>query len=260
MVQGMCTKKFSLYLVGAIFAVFLRPGFAATPGYSATMLEVSPDQGERAGMIYSGEHGLRTEYQSNGEKLIQIVNLTRGEVYLVNVAKQSYMRRSLVQTGAAADYTRLQSLPASPCEGQQGLVCKSLGEEKIHGRPAVKWSVSSETDKDGAGMTVWLGKQRHMPLRQQLPNGATMERKLSGTETVNQRKTEKWEISMTGPDGSSRVSYQWYDPELAVNVREEQPGVYTRNLTDIKPGPQPASLFEVPAGFSEVRAGQGNSQ
>ena len=260
MVLAMNTKIFNRYLVGAVSALFLCPAIAATPGYSATMLEVSPGQGERAGMIYSGEHGLRTEYQSDGEKLIQIVNLQKREVYLVNVAKQSYMRRSLVQTGAAADYTRLQSLPASPCEGQQGLVCKSLGKEQIHGRPAVKWSVTSATDKEGAGMTVWLDQKRNLPLRQQLPNGATMERKQTGTETVNQRKTEKWEISMTGPDGSSRVSYQWYDPELAVNVREEQPGVYTRNLTDIKPGPQPASLFDVPAGFSEVTAGQGNTR
>ena len=35
---------------------------------------------------------------------------------------------------------------------------------------------------------------------------------------------------------------------------------YTRNLTDIRPGPQPASLFDVPAGFSEVTAGQGNTR
>ena len=42
--------------------------------------------------------------------------------------------------------------------------------------------------------------------------------------------------------------------ELADSVREELPGGFLRELRDISVGPQPTSLFEVPAGWKVKNA------
>jgi len=78
-----------------------------------------------------------------------------------------------------------------------------------------------------------------------------------GTEAVNGRSAEKWEMTANFPNGQNRVSYQWYDPALQMIIREEQPGGFTRNLTNIKQQAQPAALFSIPAGYKEVSMPQG---
>jgi hypothetical protein len=244
-------------LVTTLLACFLPQASAATTEYSAQTKESTPREGERTGRVFVGKDGVRTEYEANGEPLVQIVNFTTHEVYLLNPGKRSFMRRSIEQrgSGGAAQPAR----PANPCAGQQGITCKSLGTEDIHGRQAAKWSMTPDDGKGGE-MTLWLDQKRHVPLKQVMPNGVTMERRLLGMDTVNKRQTEKWEMTVTGPGGSSNVSYQWYDPELDTNVRDEQADVYSRELLEIKTGPQPGSLFKVPGDFTEVKPGKDGSQ
>ena len=99
-------------------------------------------------------------------------------------------------------------------------------------------------------MTVWIDQARKIPIRQILPDGSTMEMRFMGDETVNGRATEKWEMKITRPGGQSSVGYQWFDPELKTNIRQEQPGGFVSELRDIKIGKQPAGLFVVPSGYT----------
>ncbi len=73
----------------------------------------------------------------------------------------------------------------------------------------------------------------------------------TGTAQVNGRRVEAWEIR-TKVGGRELVARQWIDPELRVWVRHVD---YEGNVTDvvgIRTGPQPASLFRLPAGFRRV--------
>jgi hypothetical protein len=82
---------------------------------------------------------------------------------------------------------------------------------------------------------------------------------MTGRETVNGRTAEKWEMTVEREDGQTQRSYLWYDPVLKMAIREEFPGGYVRELTDIRIGPQPDSLFRVPGGYREMsieQAGQ----
>ncbi len=247
-------------------AVFLLASFqhvsAAPSEYSAITKESAPREGERTGRLFVGKDGVRTEYEVNDEKLVQIVNFRTQEVYLLNPGKRSFMRRSIEQAGSAGSGHPSREAPsADPCAGQQGLICKSLGREDVHGRKAVKWLLTPRgDDQESHEMTLWLDYERHTPLKQVMPDGVTMSLRLLGKETVNRRQTEKWEMTVTGTGDSSNVSYQWYDAELGANVREEQTGVYSRELLDIKTGSQPGDLFNVPDDFTEVKPGQGGSQ
>ena len=141
----------------------------------------------------------------------------------------------------------------------QNITCKQLGTEEVNGRPAQKWEFENTAQEQSSKMLVWLDAERRMPVRQFMPDGSTMEMKLVGEETLQGRPTEKWEMTARRPGGKSQVSYQWYDPQLKTNIREEQEGGFTREYINIKVGPQPAALFTVPADYHEVSAPQGGA-
>lgn len=81
-----------------------------------------------------------------------------------------------------------------------------------------------------------------------------------GIETVNGRRTEKWEITMSRGQQSAS-SIVWVDRTLAMPVREELPGGFVRELRNIQVGPQPTTLFQVPRTYKRVempaQSGQG---
>lgn len=85
------------------------------------------------------------------------------------------------------------------------------------------------------------------------PTGATC--KDDGPETVNGRNAEKWEISQS-LQGQTLLTRVWVDTRLHVWTKVEVMAgstlVMSNELQNIQEGPQPASLFVIPAGFREV--------
>ncbi len=71
-----------------------------------------------------------------------------------------------------------------------------------------------------------------------------------GTETVNGRSCDKWEF--TGPNGNETV---WIDQKLHFPIRSVSSSGSSFDLTNVKEGAQPASLFEVPAGYTKMNMG-----
>ena len=78
-----------------------------------------------------------------------------------------------------------------------------------------------------------------------------------GDESVNGRSTVKYETT----NASGEVSHFWLDPKLRFPVKWEGKNG-NGELRNIQVGTQPASLFEVPAGFTkfEMPAGMGGMQ
>ncbi len=68
-----------------------------------------------------------------------------------------------------------------------------------------------------------------------------------GTETVNGRTTDHWQV--THKDGN--VSDVWIDNSLHFPIKTVSGGT-TWQLTNIKEGPQDPSLFQVPAGYHRM--------
>ena len=69
-----------------------------------------------------------------------------------------------------------------------------------------------------------------------------------GQETVNGRTTNKTEVTMTS-GGQTQTLHLWFDPKLHILVRYAMNGKIMSELRNIQEGPQPASLFEPPAGY-----------
>jgi hypothetical protein len=71
-----------------------------------------------------------------------------------------------------------------------------------------------------------------------------------GADTVNGRSTVKYEAT----NSSNEVSHFWLDPKLRFPVKWEGKS-NSGELHDIQEGAQPASLFEIPAGFTKMDLG-----
>jgi hypothetical protein len=85
------------------------------------------------------------------------------------------------------------------------------------------------------------------------PTGATC--KDVGSETLNGRNVEKWEINQSF-QGQTLLTHVWVDTKLHVWIKVEVMAganlALINELQDIQEGPQPSSLFVIPAGFREM--------
>jgi hypothetical protein len=222
--------------------------------FSADTVESDMQGGEQTGKLYVGNDQIRTEIDISGQTLIQIIDLKAQEALMINTQEKSFLRR---QAGGGDMMPAQKADSASPCAGMQNITCKQTGKEQVYGRPAIKWEFSSKAGGKADTMTIWLDEQRGIPTRQIMPDGSSIEMWMLGSDTVGGRQAEKWELTVTGPDGKSTSSYQWYDPEIKMNIREESGDGYFRELRNIRLGKQPDSLFKIPAGYDEVSMPQG---
>ena len=71
-----------------------------------------------------------------------------------------------------------------------------------------------------------------------------------GSDTVNGRSTVKYETT----NASGDVGHFWLDPKLRFPVKWEGKS-NSGELRNIQEGAQPASLFEIPAGFTKMDLG-----
>ena len=80
-----------------------------------------------------------------------------------------------------------------------------------------------------------------------------------GSESVNGRTADKWEVVATQGQETFR-SIMWVDLRLRLPVKAEFPGGVLSELHDVKEGPQPPELFAVPADYKKVELPQRPAQ
>lgn len=78
-----------------------------------------------------------------------------------------------------------------------------------------------------------------------------IKREKVGSETVNGIKADKYRVTYK-TDGSSGSIFQWTASGLSMPVKTSSvDGKWSMELKNIKFGSQPASLFEIPAGYKK---------
>jgi hypothetical protein len=228
--------------------------------FSARTVQSSPDKTSREARIHVGDSQVRIEYESNDQQLVEIYDMKHQRAVLLLPQEHSYMERSLPSSGVTNPM--LPPDDTSPCAQMKAAQCKKLGQETLEGRPVDKWEMVVKHENQTLRSLHWVDAERNMSLRQIFPDGSISEMHLKGREKLHGRATERWELTTTGPDKVSMTTTQWYDPELKIAVREELPGGYYRELTDIRVERQPPELFAVPPGYTQAAPPQtsfGNS-
>lgn len=225
---------------------------AAGTEFSADILGRGPDAQTTSGKMYVGEGRMRVEMTQQGRQVVRISDQDKHMEWVVLPDQKSYMEHPLGAAGQSPAPAAKPSADTDPCTGLQGVTCRKVGQEAVGGRAAVKWEMSVTRNGQVLTGTQWIDVQRGLPLKYQMPNGQSMELDMVGTETLGGRAVEKWQMTTTNPQQQTLRSFQWYDPELQLSVREEFPGGYVRELSNIRIGKQPDDLFVVPAGYTRM--------
>ncbi|MBF0190495.1 MAG: hypothetical protein HQL99_05015 [Magnetococcales bacterium] len=75
----------------------------------------------------------------------------------------------------------------------------------------------------------------------------------TGTETIDGRRTLRWEIGTRGSDHRETLqAHLWIDPRLGMAIRERYADGLSVELSNIQEGPQPPELFTVPENFQKT--------
>lgn len=254
-----------LFRVGVLclFAWCVAPGPAqgapADHQFSADLVTIGPQGVLGKGKLYVGDPFTRTELTQGGRPVVRILDERTGHAYVLNPAQDSYIEQvapSPMQMG-----TSFKGMAAKgPCSPAADTECRELGESEIEGRRVVERELVGQGPQGKElRMHQWIDAERGLVLRSESSSGDRTELSLIGNDSVGSRLTEKWEVAVTGGGGSVVRSYLWYDPALEVVVREELPSGYARELTNIRIGTQPGTLFSVPRGYKKIQLGHGGS-
>lgn len=223
--------------------------------FSAETSQYGPQGTLSSGKLFVGDKRVRTELSHQGQQIIRITDEGRGVEWMLFPDRKKYMEQTLGKHGAAMPGTRpIQA--KNPCAGMPGLTCRQLGEEKIGGRTAVKWEMVASHHRRTMKSTQWIDKERDVPLRQEIFDGQTTELKFVAMEELNGRRVEKWEMIATMPGRPETRTFQWFDPELELALRQEFPGGMVSELKNIRVGKQPDDLFKIPAGYERMTVPQ----
>jgi hypothetical protein len=225
-----------------------QEGVAASPAaveFSADTVQTDPQKNQRVGHIFVGKSLVRSEMQQNGQPVVNIVDTENQVTWVLYPQQRSYIEYRMESARPSAE-------PGSPCEGLPDSQCKRLGEETIQGRPATKWQVRIPSPGGAVQSTQWIGKQRSILLRQEVEGGPVMEQRMLEVEQLHGRTVEKWEMTVSQGDQPVQRSTRWFDPQLNLAIKEENPGGYIRELRNITVAPQDPALFRVPEQFKKI--------
>ena len=223
--------------------------------FSADAVQYDPQtrQWKPVGKMYVGKDKLRLESLRDNQTQVMIVEGASHTAYLLNPQQQAYMEMKGMHAIPMLAVVPMPDEAGSPC--QQGkMQCKKVGEETIGGTPTEKWEFVVQEEKGPATSLQWFDRSRKMAVRQEFPKNQVIERKYVGKAKLGDREVEKWEITIK-QEGKTQTGVEYIDPTLDAVVRQDQEGGKVTALSDIKVGAQPASLFEIPAGYRKQEMG-----
>ena len=215
-----------------------------TVEFSADAVINIPQQATKHSKIYVGKQAVRREMNTNGQKIIEIVYPEQGRALLINDQMRSFKERRFPAQSKDDNKT--------PCAQINNSICENIGSESIDGIKTEKWQIVSNENGKKMRTLHWVDVKRKLAIREFFPDGSVSELKMIKKEKVNNRNVEKWERTLSRPDGKNIKSYQWYDNKLKIAIKEELPNGYSRELKNVKVGKQKEKLFEIPAGYMQV--------
>lgn len=212
--------------------------------FSAEAVISMPQHPDRHMKLYVGKKAVRREIEVDGKAFVEIVYPEEGRSLHIDTGLKSYSEKLFpVEVGKKKD---------TPCDQIISSVCEKLGEETVDGHKTEKWQIISNNNGRKLRTLHWIDIKRKLALREFFPDGSVAELKMLKKVKINGRNTEKWQRTMSRPNGDNVRSFQWYDTGLKIAIKEELPGGYIRELKNIKVSRQDNSLFTAPSGYKKI--------
>jgi len=233
-----------LILSSALIVASQSNALAKSIEFSADAVIGVPHQAPRKSRLFVGKDAVRRESVINGQAMIEIVFPEKGRAVLINEQLKSYKERVFPHQPQDKDH--------NPCLKIKNAKCEKLGTESIDGLKTEKWQVITSNQGRNIRTLHWIDTKRKLAIREFFPDGTVSELKMIKNEKVNKRNTEKWQRTVSRPDGQVITSYQWYDSKLKIAIKEELPGGFTRELKNIQVSKQSDKLFNVPDDYMKI--------
>ncbi len=243
-------KQFSFIVVSVLLLLASSGASAFELGveFSADAIQVSPGQSPLISRMYVSKSAVRIESNKQGYRVVDIAYPEKGKRLLLYPGQKTYIE----QTGLAVSPSWSGKKSNTPCDGMKNVRCKNMGEEKIDKIKVDKWQVEHTANGKTLRSLHWLDSKRRFAIKEMFPDGGMRELKLIGKDKLSDRSVEKWMSRYSHPSGRSRLSTQWYDPQLKMVIKEELPGGFFRELTNIKVSRQNKNLFKLPKGYRKL--------
>ncbi len=235
-----------------IYLLFLAGLFSESVSaiqFSANAVMSTPGRADVSTHLYYSSGRIRKEFFYYGEPVIQILDANK-HISLMCFTEQQlcYENKTLEEINIG-----IESAVTSPCKDNTALKCENLGEQLLNERKAIQWKIiASKGDKELVSF-MWLDAELKIPVKQTLFNGALIELQWLGSEQLGNRETEKWLQRIKLADGETRESYQWFDKELKISIRESFPNGNSQELKHIVVENLPDKLFTMPAGYKKKK-------
>ncbi len=245
-------QDFRPTLIILILLLFSGQGMAldVATGFSAQAIQKAPMRKDYRAMMYVSNDAVRTESFINSIPVVEIVNSHKNYRVLLVPKEKIYLQQ--LNNPHLKNAGLEKSTEMKPCARLMNTSCIKLAIETINDRKTEKWQFTVKKNGKSYNSLHWIDAEYRMPVREFFHNGTVMELIMLGEEMLYGRKTEKWTMLITHPDGQKISVTQWYDPELKITTREEMPGGFVRELVHIKTGKQDKNLFDIPAGYTQV--------
>ena len=213
--------------------------------FSANAVMSTPGRADISTQLYYASGKMRKEFYYYGEPVIQILDAnSKTNLMCFTVQQVCYQNKTLEQVN-------IESAIQSPCEASESVKCENLGEQQLNNRKAVQWKITTIENKKEIVTNLWLDSELKIPVKQSLSNGASIELVWLGSEKLDNRDTEKWMQTITLPNGEAQESFQWYDKELKISIRQSFPNGNTQELKHIVVETLPDNLFTMPLGYEK---------
>jgi hypothetical protein len=107
-------------------------------------------------------------------------------------------------------------------------------------------------------MEMPMGAENTVTLMNKVPG--EISRKLLGTETIDGRVTEKYEVQYQDKDKKQTI-HIWLSKDLQFPLKSSNvDGSWSVQYVDVKEGPQPAAMFELPADYKKFEYGAAEAE
>lgn len=237
-----------LPIVTAILVII--PGLANAIQFSADAVMSAPGRADVTTHLYYSSGRIRKEFMYYGEPAIQILDATKhNSLMCFTEQKLCYQNTSLEQINIGIENTK-----KSPCENNDALICENQGEKVLHERKVIKWKISTKAankEEKPEVSYLWLDKEFNIPVKQILFNKTTIELQWLGHEKIENRNTDKWIQRIKLSNGTLQESFQWFDQELKISIREDFSNGNSQELKHILVENLPDTLFTMPAGYEK---------
>ncbi len=248
-------RKYLWFPAAVFFLAGAAGAQAGSPSFTADTVQRHPQAGVQQGRIFVSELGTRMEGKDQqGRQVIQITLPKEGIMRVLFPEEGTYME---VQGPKAP--AQPMPKPDNPCAmAPPESKCERVGTETLG---AVATEQYRLTIKDAKGpVTVWWDPQRKLPLRQENPDGSSVQQTLRGETQYEGRRVEHWVTTMVTPQGQTHTVQRWDDLELKIPVYQQLGEGTTSELHNIRlVSPDPA-WYQVPQGYRRVEPQQQQQQ